>query len=464
MIMFSLSISCNKNESLDEEKQILFNKKTEKSYLLKLPIKEQVEYANSHLLKLGIIFDKLWHQDSFKSIILDEMRKKVNKGYDAEILFKDILSILEKSNDIKYSELDYYKIKNEIEAFQGILKDNKLEPQVFIPFFVKNEKKLRLTNNKSTNDTKYVLTTEPNEPTEVKVYIENNGQLQELPDKINEQDAILIDDLIALGLNEFNPNDEIDYNPLIIQDTISVNPVNPSQGNISSEISYDLWLSRMKITKHKEPWYKGGSEVHFSIKGITGNNNGHIVNYTNGQVFNEEYQVPINVTASLAAGKGKCFAFWTRKQVNNGVVKERNRIMAKNFCSSAYISPIYFPDGISKNYEAVRILVFEYDTWPAAIYESKVFQPMNGILSNSEPNLYNDGTVYNRGDDKYPYVHGRTWNDYYASYVVFNIPYTQLNEVSPGFYNCDDTDEVIQTSPFNRDGLPYIKHISVQHN
>ncbi len=455
--------SCSKD--IDIVKEYDNNIVKDKSYLLKLPLNKQVDYANTHLLRLGKVFDKLWKQPNFKRIIIDKMRKKVKAGFDAEVLFEDIIYILQKSTNISYTQEDVINIQKEIEAFQGILKDEKLKPQIAIPFFDKKYNKLVVS--RSTSETKYVLTTEPHEPDEVKVYISNNGQLQELPDKISEQDAILIDDLVALGLNEFDPADEFDYNPIIIQDTLTVDPVNTSSGQQNVLATYDLYISRMQINKHKEPWYKGGSEIHYTVKGITGNKGGGVY-YYNGILLNENLQEPFNVVGSSSEGAGHTFAFWSRRDVRRGVIKQRNKLIALNFASAyTHTNSMYdiypYTEGISKDYLNVQVMVFEYDTWPAGVYVTRLVQPANSIVHSTSVSLPIHGS-YERGDDNYSFVHGRTWNDYYASYVVFNIPFTQFNEINPGLYNCSDTDEVIQTRPFYRDGLPYIKHISVLHH
>ena len=457
LILFTIFVLYNCKKENDIETN---NTTQDHSYVSKMPQKDQVEYANKHLKQLGLVFNRLWKQKTFRMAIAKKLDKRVDNNFEPEFLFKDLPNLLYNSNNIKYSENDIIKIKKELDAFNGILKDEPINPQVFIPFYKKYKNKLLSVNNKSSQpETRYVFATVPNEPNEVKSYKIINDVYEEQPGLLNEQDASQVPDLIVLGINEFNPDDYPDYHPVIVTDTLTVENVNAGVTPISNQdYAYkgDLYIDRIKITKHKESWYRGESEVHYTAYGLTGDKNGGVqilINPT--RILNEYYQESIAVTGS-SGPSGHLAANWTRSEVSNNVIKSVHKKIVNDFVGVNSLpsppSQYLFEDEIyggpyygSRKYESVQVVVFEYDPWPASSNNANLVFSLKTILDHS---IHYANYTF----------HYRSSNSPYGHYMVFNVPYTIFNEVQPHFYNPNDTDEVIDTWPNHRSGMPYIKH------
>ena len=121
------------------------------------------------------------------------------------------------------------------------------------------------------------------------------------------------------------------------------------------------------------------------------------------------------------------------------------------------------PHDYNRNPESVFVIIFEYDGWPAKKRLGRIPQPITSILSGNYVSYgdNNDDSGFSNSYTKY--ITYRTNNPIYGLYVVFNLAHVGFNEVNAGYYNISDTDEVIDTPPFGRSGMPYIMHKTVLH-
>jgi len=432
------------------------------SYIDKLPLNKKIEYANENLKILGVVFNKLWKNHEFRELIVEKLDKKTSDNSEAQILFSDLMDEVTKNKKLKLSRKDLIDLDTGIKAFSGIIKGEDIKPQIFIPFY--NESKRTKLLNKNVSEPVYVFNTDPNEPNELVGYnIDSNDNFIETGNIIDEEKAQQMDNLFVLGINEFDPDDVLINNSVIINDTITPDM---NQNNTSSQSLHflgDLFLTRMKITKHLESWASGKSEVHFKAIAISGDHNGYEVNLGNNLDFvsNENKQILLkNIPGYTSSPKGQVFGVWKRREVRNKVIKQNPKRLINNFIdfniySGQNLTLLPSNTHCSQTYLGVNVIVFEYDPWPAPKKHAGVLMPISSIIYGPP---YNN---YILDDDAFVY---RSNNGLYGAYMVFNIPFTKLNEVNPGFYNINDTDEVIDTAPYDRSpGLPYIKHHTQLH-
>ncbi len=401
-------------------------------------MEKQVEYANFYLQKGALVYDKVKEIPVIKSQINRLLFKKDQAGLEATLSFKELLNILKNNRAEKgISIKDISELEESISAFDGILRNEKVIPQFYFPFIFSNK-----TNNtfqrSATDETLYVYSTDPDEPSSVPSYKVEGDQLVPTGEMLDEQNAQQRN-VVVLGFDENNDG----YTVGNALDTLTVDTTNNPNINYYTSGYGRVAIKEIAVELLKEAWYKGKADVHYD--GVVIYFDGNVV----GPNFNKSGSYGANPIAmyeeyglyyfkdSLSISRtgpyrGVLYAKIKKSDVRDHVVynssnnsEVKNSLIKERFFMAAgnlgYGSPPYSiyggdfstPTHVYNSYlEAVQLWIFEYDTWPVGRKNVDIVKPYRYLMGLTNNKL---GREYYRSSD-----------EYYAAYLIFNAPYTKL--------------------------------------
>ncbi len=428
-----------------------------KERILQLPIEKQVEYANENLKNLDVFYNKYKHVVVFRDFIENKKKKKNNADLDATVTLPEIFNFIEQNKSL-FKKEDIESLKRVHEAFDGLLPDEELVPQLFFPFVNQQPVKDDNYHARGTDETVYVFSTDPDEPDAVPSYkINDNGDYILYDDQLTEQEASQLSEVVVLGFSE-----DISNNPnLPDNDTIS----QIQQGQYLFR-TY-LTLKGASFTNPKESWVNGKADIHINVMGTL---------YQRSASYISPFE-NLDITVLKDNGDmkpGGKFLKKVKRSKMYGDYIEFDKMLETDFSLDLfnhnpgyYIGTCYsgnrFVD--ASNYPSLLIqeasslsfadiVIFEYDAWPARKNYLDYYQAWpdhSNSLSDPEritpveTNFY----VYRSNDIAF------------AFYRVYNIYYAYYND----YYRCggtnayflDNTDEDID-QPFFIDHMNDLDH------
>ena len=425
-----------------------------KEKILDLPIEQQVKYANDHLGDLGRFYEKYKNVPAFRQFISEVRSKKERANMDGTVTLPEIFTFIEQNKKLFRKE-DVEKLKSVEEAFDGLLPDEELIPQLFFPTFEDISTKEHNTLARGAgNETVYVFGTDPDEPDAPPAYkLDDNGNYVLYDDQLTEQEGARLASLVVLSFNE-----DVNNPTLPPVDTLPPSQFGPY------EFSTTLKLKGAAFTDPKESWVNGKSEI--NIVGL-------------GYYWLNDYQTEdIDITVRKNNGELKPSGY-NLKNVKHKVMKQGeyvnfNAKLITNFVSHDYFA--YSPSsfiyncnnnrGIDESYyrslvirsdktlDFADFVLFEYDTWPASSHWKPLYSMWPG-----RSNTINDP---HRSEvrDHYRYVY-RSHNEPFAFYRVYNIYWAHYNDLcrcnGTCVYFLDNTDEDV-SPPFNYQDMHDFDH------
>jgi len=383
---------------------------------------EKVSYSEKNLLIVGKVISNLWQQKSFKKTLINEIENNKFMKDKGEILLSDVLKTIAKnSSKIKISKKQIKLLQEGISAFKGIDNGKDVQPQLYFLNFKEIKNTLLNKNDDSTKPT-IVIGIEDNKTDYAGYKENNNGDLEQLPDLISEQEAKQISNLIIIGFNE---------------DGGCARPTTLPGSDDFPYTWYKLKLKRLGLNGHKDSWAKGGDEVRFKAVSVH-----HGYGYNPSDPSDKDYYYG-DVIGSTNNVTGIYVKDFTRDDINHNRTFTVNKVYTNTFVNApdSFFNqfPSSEPDFIpydaprgsyAINKDQIFIILYEYDGWPI----SRSYYP------SIDPLSYELGVQKSIANTEKLRIRTAVGGVYSAMWV-HNVPFTTYNDASTGMLNLRHTDE-----------------------
>jgi len=431
VILISIILFSCKKDFIKNDMDKLENKMKVEKYVnaKNWSFEQKIVYSKKHLLSISKIISELWKQKSFKKLIVQNIIDNKFRKNNHEILIEDIIDILKNSeNKIKFTNHQMEQLQKGVLAFKRIDNGKDVLPQLYLFNFDKVYKSLKNNQKTSTDNTVIILGIEDNKE-EYPGYVEDqNGDLVQLPDLINEQEARQITNLLIINFNES------DYALNQVGNTPPSDQTFPYQW-------YKLKLKRLALNGHKDSYARGGDEVRFKAVAV---HHTYGYNPSNPSDLGYYYTDILGTTTNVSG----CFVRdFTRYEINHEMVFTVNKVYDNSFINASdcyfgqypnnppdFIPSDMYPDYCNHQYafaeDQILIILFEYDGWP---YSSVYYRSLDPLAE--EINVHKN--IGNKEELKFRSAPGGV----YSAMWVHNVPYTIHNDAYTGILNLDNTDE-----------------------